>query len=195
MNEFLNPKSMATPGAAGALMMLLANAISSAFPEVAFRYAALSLSFLIGSVVFAAVGLKLWERGAYWCINSLIIFSMGVGTSNIAANVAASQNGRAALERAALVADSFSSLITDTANAQEPPRARPATSSAGRVATTQKVKELEEQQEVLLKEIEQLRQQNQALQQEKLTVPNMEMRAERAHEPRAYEQQGFFKKW
>lgn len=65
MNEFLNPKSMTTPGAAGALMMLLANTFCAMFPEVAFRYAALSLSFLIGSVVFATVGMKLWERGAY----------------------------------------------------------------------------------------------------------------------------------
>lgn len=51
MNEFLNPKSMTTPGAAGALMMLLllANTFCAVFSEVAFRYAALSLSFLMGS--------------------------------------------------------------------------------------------------------------------------------------------------
>jgi hypothetical protein len=195
MNEFLNPKSMATPGAAGALMMLLANAISSAFPEVAFRYAALSLSFLIGSVVFAAVGLKRWERGAYWCINSLIIFSMGVGTSNIAANVAASQNGRAALEQAVAAAESLFSTVSGTAHAQEPTRSRPVTSSAGKVVATQKVKELEEQQQALLKEIEQLRQQNQELRQLKVLAPEKEMSMEFTREQKAYEQQGFFKKW
>lgn len=195
MNEFLNPKSMTTPGAAGALMMLLANTFCAVFPEVAFRYAALSLSFLIGSVVFATVGMKLWERGAYWCINSLIIFSMGVGTSNIAANVAANPNGHAALEQAIAVAESLASLVTDTANAQEPTRTRPTTPSASRLAATQKVKELESKQEVLLREVEQLRQQNQELQSRKLLETKEVAPVESAHERKAYEQQGFFKKW
>jgi uncharacterized membrane protein len=118
MNEFLNPKSMMTPGVAGSLMMLLANTICAWFPEVTFRYVALFLSFVIGSVVLAAAGMKLWERGVYWCVNSLIIFSMGVGSSNIAANVAASPNGHASLERSATVAELLSSIVTGTAYAQ-----------------------------------------------------------------------------
>lgn len=195
MNEFLNPKSMTTPGAAGALMMLLANTFCAVFPEVAFRYAALSLSFLIGSVLFATVGMRLWERGAYWCINSLIIFSMGVGTSNIAANVATSPNGHAALERAVAVAESLSLIVTDTANAQEPTRTKPATPSAGRVAATQNLRELEEKHEALLKEIEQLRQQNQALPQQKSSASKEEAPVEPARAQKAYERQGFFKKW
>ncbi len=115
MNEFLNPKSMSTPGAAGALMMLLANAVCNSFPEFAFRYVALLLSFTIGAVVFTSVSMKIWERGIYWVVNSLIIFSMGVGGSNIAANISTSQT----------ISDNKSSVrvfmafFSDTAYAQE----------------------------------------------------------------------------
>lgn len=91
MNQFLNPKSMSTPGVAGALMMLIANTLCINFPEFPFRYVALILSFLIGAVVFTASTMKIWERGIYWIVNSLIIFSMGVGSTNIAANVAMNQ--------------------------------------------------------------------------------------------------------
>ena len=74
MNEFLNPKSMSTPGVAGALMMLLTNSFCNYFPEFQFRYVAIALSFLIGAVVFSATNLKIWERGIYWLVNSLIVF-------------------------------------------------------------------------------------------------------------------------
>ena len=194
MNEFLNPKSMTTPGAAGALMMLLANTVCAAFPEVAFRYVALLLSFMIGSIVFKAAGLGRWERGAYWLINSLIIFSMGVGTSNIAANVAANPNNRATLERAVAILEPSFLIVADTANAQEPISTRPALSSTDRVGTAVEGRELEEKQ-ALLKEIEQLRQQNQALQQQKISIPKEAQPTEPARKQKAYGQQGFFKKW
>ncbi|MDP2983876.1 MAG: hypothetical protein Q8O92_11165 [Candidatus Latescibacter sp.] len=91
MNQFFNPKSMLTPGAAGALIMLITNALCNNFPEFHFRYVALILSFVIGAVVFTASTMKVWERGIYWVVNSLIIFSMGVGATNIAANVSTKQ--------------------------------------------------------------------------------------------------------
>lgn len=120
---------------------------------------------------------------------------MGVGTSNIAANVAVSPNGHAALEGVVAVAESLSSIVTDTANAQEPTRTKPSTPSAGRVAVTQNVREQEERHEALLKEIEQLRQQNQVLQQQKSLAQKEEAPSEPARLQKGYEQQGFFKKW
>ena len=88
MNEFLNPKSMLTPGVAGGLIMLLTNALCSYFPEIQPRYVAIILSFVIGALMLSASKMKAWERGAYWVVNSLIIFSMGVGATNIGANIA-----------------------------------------------------------------------------------------------------------
>ena len=88
MDQFLNPKSMMTPGFAGGLMMLVANAVCFVFPEVAFRYVALALSLLIGFVVVSAAEAKPPARAAYWLVNSLVIFAMGVGATNIGANIA-----------------------------------------------------------------------------------------------------------
>lgn len=58
MNDFLNPKSMITPGMAGALVMFLSNAICFQFPEIAPRWAALLLSFVLGGGLIAAAEAK-----------------------------------------------------------------------------------------------------------------------------------------
>lgn len=89
MNEFLNPKSMLTPGVAGSLMMFLVNGIGCQFPELPMRYLALVLSFLIGSVVwFSEINGRapMVQKGIYWVLNSLVIFVVGFGTSNLAAD-------------------------------------------------------------------------------------------------------------
>src|SRR5438132_6638421 len=83
-DEFLNPKSMTTPGLAGATIMFLVNGLSVPFPELSPRYAALGLSFAVGALVFKADGLKLGERFLYWVLNSLVIFVVGFGTASLA---------------------------------------------------------------------------------------------------------------
>jgi len=89
MNDFLNPKSMLTPGVAGSLMMFLVNGIGFQFPELPMRYTALVLSFLIGSVVwFSEIKGRapMVQKGVYWILNSLVIFVVGFGTANLAAD-------------------------------------------------------------------------------------------------------------
>ena len=100
MKEFLNPKSMLTPGVAGATMMFLVNGMSVPFPELPARYVALALSFVIGAVVFNAENLKLVERGVFWVLNSLVIFVVGFGTNNL--GIEATTNSTA--PRAGLIA-------------------------------------------------------------------------------------------
>ncbi len=93
MNEFLNPKSMLTPGVAGSLMMFLVNGIGCQFPELPMRYLALGISFLIGSVVwFSEIRGRapMVQKGIYWVLNSLVIFVVGFGTSNLAADATTS---------------------------------------------------------------------------------------------------------
>ena len=88
MQEFINPKSMMTPGIAGTMMMFLVNALLFAFPELSGRVVALVLSFLIGSVVFASRSKNpppIWIMAVYWIVNSLIIFAVGFGTAHFAA--------------------------------------------------------------------------------------------------------------
>lgn len=89
MQEFINPKSMMTPGIAGSTMMFMANEIVFAFPELQPRIIALILSFIIGSIVFASksdLPTAIWEKGVYWVVNSLIIFTVGFGAAHFAAN-------------------------------------------------------------------------------------------------------------
>ena len=98
MKEFINPKSMLTPGVAGSLMMFLVNGIAFQFPEIPHRYLALFLSFLIGAIVwFSETGGKsvVLQKAVYWILNSLVILVVGFGTANLAAdaNAGASNAG------------------------------------------------------------------------------------------------------
>jgi hypothetical protein len=85
MNDFLNPKSMMTPGMAGALVMFLSNAVCFQFPEIAPRWMALLLSFVLGALVVAAVELKPFPRVGFCLVNSLIIFAVAAGSAGFAA--------------------------------------------------------------------------------------------------------------
>ena len=89
MQDFINPKSMLTPGVAGSLMMFLVNGIVYQFPELSPRYLALSLSFLLGSIVWVSRSSKdsaVLEKLIFWILNSLVIFVVGFGATNIAAD-------------------------------------------------------------------------------------------------------------
>ena len=85
MHDFLNPKSMVTPGMAGALVMFLSNAVCFQFPEIAPRWAALLLSFALGGFVIAAAKLRYLQAAGFWVINSLIIFAVAAGSAGVAA--------------------------------------------------------------------------------------------------------------
>jgi hypothetical protein len=84
-DEFLNPKSMLTPGVCGAVIMTITNALGLSFGIVGVgrTFICLGLSFLVGSVVFAG-GAKLpWQsKAVLYLLNSLIIFSMAAGTNS-----------------------------------------------------------------------------------------------------------------
>ncbi len=87
LDEFLNPKSMVTPGVAGGLTMFVANALWSNF-ELPAKYTALVISFLFASVVFVANHVPVWQRITLYLLNGLIIFAIAV-----ASNVAGSHKG------------------------------------------------------------------------------------------------------
>lgn len=85
MNEFLNPKSMLTPGVAGGVVVILVNGLSAPFPELPQRYLALGISFLLGGLaVLQAVRMGRGERVLYWVANSLVIFAVGFGSNSLA---------------------------------------------------------------------------------------------------------------
>ncbi|HEY6157920.1 MAG TPA: hypothetical protein VIV88_10730 [Gemmatimonadales bacterium] len=81
VDEFLQPKAMLTPGIAGGVTMLIANALWVAF-GLPPRWTSLVLSFVLGLLVFVAKGgVPAWQRAVYYLLNSLIIFSVSIGTN------------------------------------------------------------------------------------------------------------------
>ena len=81
MKQFLNAKSMATPGIAGAVAMLITNTLVQQF-DLPGKWIALGLSFLLGTLVFGDKTAALWQRGLLYLLNSLIIFAMAMGTNS-----------------------------------------------------------------------------------------------------------------
>lgn len=82
LNEFLNQKSMLTPGAAGGSTLLITNALGSTF-GLPLGYVALLISGLFGlSVAALAAGVPVWQRGVFFVLNTLIIFCVAMGSNS-----------------------------------------------------------------------------------------------------------------
>src|SRR2546422_1640859 len=78
---------MLTPGIAGGVTMLIANALWVAF-SLPPRWTSLALSFLLGLLVFVATTrVPVWQRAVYYLLNSLIIFSVSIGTNYVGVGV------------------------------------------------------------------------------------------------------------
>jgi hypothetical protein len=87
LDQFLQPQSMVTPGALGALAMLGTNSLTGSFQsEDYYPIVALALSFLFG---FAALvkSTSILEKCFYYMINSIIIFSVAAGTNKLGQQV------------------------------------------------------------------------------------------------------------
>jgi hypothetical protein len=82
LKDFLNPKSMLTPGIAGGIAMMIANTLWIQF-ELPQKWTALVISFLLGTLLFLAKETPVWQRIIYYLLNSLIIISVGAGTNTI----------------------------------------------------------------------------------------------------------------
>src|SRR5262249_18678252 len=88
LDDFLNPKSMLTPGLAGALTMLVTNAMANQF-GLKPNYTGLVISFLFGTVIFrSGVRTRWYERLVYYGLNSLVIFSVAMGANQTGVAVA-----------------------------------------------------------------------------------------------------------
>jgi hypothetical protein len=81
-SEFLNPKSMLTPGFAGGLTLLITNSVVAALgiPLDYRGYTALGISALFGALVVAS-GIPLLQRIVFQVLNTLIIFCVAMGSN------------------------------------------------------------------------------------------------------------------
>lgn len=80
VKEFMNPKSMLTPGIAGTLVMGITNTLWLQFglPQ---KWSALILSFLIIIPILKAYPAAWVEKFVYFILNGLIIFAMAFNTN------------------------------------------------------------------------------------------------------------------
>jgi hypothetical protein len=93
MNDFLNAKSMVTPGVAGGLVMLITNTCATQFNLVA-KWTALGLSALLALLVVCILVAPLWQKGLLWVLNGLVIFSMAMGANQAGATINTSSDSR-----------------------------------------------------------------------------------------------------
>jgi len=83
LDEFLNPKSMLTPGLAGGLTMLISSTLWDQFGWDS-RFTALAISLAISFLVVRGMkNVPLLERIIYCSLNTMIIFSMGLGVNSL----------------------------------------------------------------------------------------------------------------
>ena len=83
LDEFLNPRSMLTPGVAGGLTMILSSSFSTIF-HCEMKLAVLVISFALSLlVVLGMKNVPLLERIIYCFLNTLIIFSMSYGAGKL----------------------------------------------------------------------------------------------------------------
>jgi hypothetical protein len=80
--EFLNPKSMLTPGLAGAITMAITNALCSNFP-LPRPHIALAISALLGILTVGVAAIPIWQKSVFGILNSLFIFAMAVGAATL----------------------------------------------------------------------------------------------------------------
>jgi hypothetical protein len=176
--DFINPKSMLTPGLAGGLVMIVVNGLTSAFPELPPRYMALAFSLLIALIVISSnefKEVKVLLKGVYLLFNGLIIFAVGFGTANLAADAASGLRDREV--RGGSVIEWVS-----TAHAQPP----------GSHGTVRTVRPAESEEAARLREkLERLERENKALKKEVATERKTPAAAgEEKPAPKP-----FFKKW
>ena len=82
LDQFLQPQSMVTPGALGAIAMMGTNAIAGNFPYMSLPFTAFLLSGLFGLAAIVK-STSLSERILYYVLNTIVIFSVATGSNKI----------------------------------------------------------------------------------------------------------------
>jgi hypothetical protein len=81
LQQFLTPEAMLTPGVAGSLTMMIANALAVNF-NAPRAWAGLLLSFLFGLLVLVSAK-SLLQKSVFYVLNSLVIFCVALGANGL----------------------------------------------------------------------------------------------------------------
>lgn len=114
MKDFINPKSMVTPGVAGALVMFLANGLIFQFSidKPVVPYVFLILSYAVGLFLLADMTVKGFSKVGLYMINSLIIFCMATGSNTVGDKV--TSNSKTEIEKTIPALDTSSTTHNGT---------------------------------------------------------------------------------
>jgi hypothetical protein len=93
MEEYLNSRAMLAPGVAGATTTTIAGTMSTIFGWPG-SHTALTVSFLLGMVVFSDKSIPVLQRLVFYLVNSMIIFSVAVGLNTAGAAATRSDEAR-----------------------------------------------------------------------------------------------------
>lgn len=113
LGEFLNPKSMLTPGLAGALTMAIANCFSYQF-GLSRPMVGIIVSCLFSLIAVGATRMAFWQKLTFFVLNAAVIFTMALG-SNTAGEALSSPHPRTSLAPAS---PASRSLLVEEAFAQ-----------------------------------------------------------------------------
>jgi len=86
VEEFLNPRSMVTPGVAGGLTMIIANSITYHF-HIKLAFVGLFVSCLFSLIAIYSAKMDIFQRLVFFVLNSLVIFAMALGSNAAGINI------------------------------------------------------------------------------------------------------------
>lgn len=118
LESFLQPNSMITPGVAGGMVTLIANTAWMQF-DLPAKWVALLVSACFGFLVLKGLSTSLYTRGIYFVLNTLIIFSMAMGTNTAAVQMSVSSEEEVSTESEALNFQLFPVSYADTNETQQ----------------------------------------------------------------------------
>ncbi|WP_130583563.1 hypothetical protein [Bradyrhizobium sp. Leo170] len=110
LSQFLTPEAMLTPGVAGALTMMITNALTVNF-SMPRAWVGLGLSFVFGLLVLVTTR-NLLQKAVFYVLNSLVIFCVAAGANGLGAG--ASQRVSLSLTTTAFAQDITSSQKQQT---------------------------------------------------------------------------------
>jgi len=114
ISQFLNPASMLTPGAAGAMTMMITNALAGNF-NMPLAWVGLTISFVFGLLVLVSDN-RLIVKIVFYLLNSLIIFCVAMGANTFGHEVSAQSAARLLVTPAA--AQNVTGTATEVADLQ-----------------------------------------------------------------------------
>lgn len=178
-NDFLNPRSMLTPGVAGSVVMVIANTLWVEFlmPQ---KWTALVLSFLLIIPILIRFSASMIENIIYFLFNGLIVFALAVNANFAGGHLQALATDKK--DNLAQLFNGFKEPLVSTAYAESK-------SQFKKINAMQLATNGGQQQDTTSTETQTQKQHNVSEQEKNKT------KEKKNNEPKSHEQRKFFNQW